>query len=100
MEINQITQMIIEFAPIITTLIGILVSIIVGIRKIKNNNTRTYNSIRQDNSNTVKQLTDMNAQLIETNNNLQKQNEELKVGLRDALEKLDNAAHKIRSKKK
>jgi cell division protein FtsB len=100
MEINQITQMIIEFAPVITALIGILVSLIIGIRRIKNSNEKTYGEIRKDNSNTINQLTDMNAQLVEANNKLRQENEALKSGLKEAIQELNDASHKIRSKKK
>ena len=56
MEINQVTQMIIEFAPVITALIGILVSLIIGIRKIKNSNDKTYTEIKLNNDNVVNEL--------------------------------------------
>ena len=90
MEINQVTQMIIEFAPIITTLIGILVSIIVGINRIKNSNTNTYNKIKKTNDDIVKELKDTNDRLVEENKYLVEVNEQLRSDMSDLMLELKN----------
>lgn len=96
MEINQVTQMIIEFAPIITTLIGILVSIVVGINKIKSSNTNTYNNIKRTNDNIVKELKETNDKLVEDNKYLREANEQLRNDMSNLMLELRNihAKHK------
>lgn len=103
MEINQITQMIIEFAPVITALIGILVSVIVGIRKIKNDNATTYGNIKQSNEQTINELKSTNAQLIQNNEQLVSDNAELKkanMQLREDMQLLMAELHDIHVKQK
>lgn len=90
MEFNQVTQMIIEFAPVITALIGIMVSIIVGIARIKNSNTVTYNNIRRDNESTVSELKELNRKLAEENGELKEANAELREDLRNLMLELHN----------
>ena len=92
MEISQVSQMIIEFAPVITALIGIMVSLIIGIKKIKTNNANTYNEIKINNDNVVKELKDANDKLIEANERLKAENEEFKRALREFLEKAEAEA--------
>ena len=103
MEINQITQMIIEFAPVITALIGVLVSVVVGIRKIKNDNATTYGNIKQSNEQTVNELKNANAQLVQNNEQLAKDNAELKqanMQLREDMQTLMLELHDIHIKHK
>lgn len=86
MEINQITQMIIEFTPIITALIGILVSVIVGIRRIKNSNAKTISELRSSNDQLVQhneQLAKDNAELMEANRQLREDMQILMLELHD-----------------
>lgn len=105
MEINQIMQTVIEFAPAITALIGVLVSLVVGIKKIKNNNSQTYLNIKLNNEAVVKELKDANDKLIEDNQRLKEENAEFKKALRDFLDKAAKEAAekanpvKIRRKK-
>lgn len=103
MEINQITQMIIEFAPVITALIGVMVSLIVGISRIKNSNTNTYNNIRRENEKTIEGFKEVNQSLIEENAHLREANEELRLAneeLREDLRNLMLELHNIHVKSK
>lgn len=46
MELSQITELIIETAPAITALIGVIVALIVGIKSIKNSNNETQADVK------------------------------------------------------
>lgn len=96
MEISQIAQTLIEFAPAITALIGVLVSLVVGIKRIKNNNNQTCIEIKRDNDKTVKELKEANENLVKLNEELRNENAELrddnaefKKALRDFIDRAD-----------
>lgn len=101
MEINEISTLIIAYAPAITALIGVLVSLIVGIKRVKNNNNKACAEMRQENNKTVKELKEANDNLIEKNDALIKANEELrneniefKKALKDFIDKAEEANKK------
>ena len=79
MEISQITQYIIELSPAITALIGVVVALVIGIKKIK-----------QTNEETVKDVRATNKEMLARNIELQKENLELKKELKQAMRHIKN----------
>lgn len=83
MEISEVVNTIIAISPAITALIGIIVSLIVGIRKIKATSDET-----------VKNVKETNQRMLAANMELQKENMELKKDLKIVV----NTIKKIKSK--
>lgn len=97
MEISQITDLIIAAAPAITAVIGIIISLVAGIKKIKQNNSDIVNRIKQSNEEALQEMRDKNAEVIanvaqiaQNNQALREENEELKADLRKVMAKLNH----------
>ena len=86
MEISEITALILSLAPAITSVIGVIVSIVVGIKRIKHDNTDTLNECRKQNAAVVKNV----AQIAQNNEDLRRENAELKRDLRKVMAKLNH----------
>ena len=70
---EQVMQYLIEFSPAITAVIGILVSLIVGIKKIKGHNDKTLEEVKAAEA----KIVDLNAQILEENEKLRNENQQL-----------------------
>ena len=90
MEISQIYEIIIAAAPAITAVVGIIVSLIAGIKRIKHDNTETLNEIRSKNAEVIENV----AQIAQNNEDLKRENEELKRDLRKVMAKLNHVHFK------
>lgn len=86
MEISAIQDIIIAAAPAITAVIGIIISLIAGIKRIKQDNTKTLNEIRSKNAEVIANV----AQIAQNNEELRRENEELKRDLRKIMAKLNH----------
>ena len=86
MEISQITDLIIAAAPAITAVIGIIIYLVAGIKRIKQDNTKTLNEIRDKNAKVIENV----AQIAQNNEELKRENEELKRDLRKMMAKLNH----------
>lgn len=86
MEISQITDIIIAAAPAITAVIGIIISLVAGIKRIKQANRDTLKEIKDKNA----QLIENVAQIAQNNEELRRENEELKRDLRKVMAKLNH----------
>lgn len=83
MDIAQITQYLIELSPAITALVGIVVTIVVGIKKIKAANAETIADVKATN----KEMKHANIELM-------KENAELKGEIKKVLNELHNVKEK------
>ena len=83
MDIAQITQYLIELSPAITALVGIVVTIVVGVKKIKAANAETIADVKATN----KHMKEANIQLM-------KENAELKGEIKKVLNELHNVKEK------
>lgn len=104
MEISEIYAIIISAAPAITAVIGIIVALGVGIGNIKKANKDTVDTAKQAHRDTIDMVSEQNAKIIENvaqiaqkNEELQRENEELKKDLRAMVAKL-NHVHIIDNK--
>ena len=86
MEISAIQEIIISAAPAITAIIGIIVSLIAGIKRIKQANRDTLEEVRSKNAAIVENV----AQIAQNNEELKRENEELKRDLRKIMAKLNH----------
>lgn len=86
MEISAIQEIIIAAAPAITAIIGIIVSLVAGIKRIKHDNTKTLDEIRDKNAKVIENV----AQIAQNNEELKRENEELKRDLRKVMAKLNH----------
>lgn len=86
MEINQVYEIIIAAAPAITAIIGIIVSLIVGIKRIKQANTDTLEECHKQNAEVIIKV----SQIAQNNEDLKRENEELKRDLRKVMNKLNH----------
>ena len=77
MELDIITQLILTLAPAITSIIGIVVSFVVGIKKIKKSNESTEKE--------VKEISDNDKFLRKQLTAVQKENAELKKQLEELI---------------
>ena len=84
MEISQITALIISLAPTISAVIGIIVSLAVGIKRVKQANRDTLDECRKQNAEVVIKI----EHVAKDNENLKRENEELKRDLRKVMAKL------------
>ncbi len=83
MDIAQITQYLIELSPAITALVGIVVTIVVGVKKIKAANAETIADVRATNK-----------EMRQANIELMKENAELKGEIKKVLNELHNVKEK------
>ena len=97
MEISQITDLIIAAAPAITAVIGIIISLVAGIKRIKQNNQDIFDRVKQHNEEALQEMHDKNAEVIanvaqiaQNNEELRRENEELKRDLRKIMAKLNH----------
>ena len=86
MAINEITALIMSLAPTISAVIGIIISVVVGIKRIKQANTDTLEECRKQNASVVKNV----AQIAQKNDELTRENAELKRDLRKVMAKLNH----------
>ena len=86
MEISQITEFIIAAAPAITSVIGIIVALVAGIKRIKQANRDTLDECRKQNAAVVENV----AQIAQNNEDLRRENQELKKDLRKVMAKLNH----------
>lgn len=84
MEISQITALIISLAPTISAVLGIIVSLAVGIKRVKQANRDTLEECRKQNAEVVIKV----EHVAKDNENLKRENEELKKDLRKVMAKL------------
>jgi cell shape-determining protein MreC len=90
MEISEITALIMSLAPTISAVIGIIVSIAVGIKRIKQSNTDTLDECRKQNAAVVENV----AQIAKDNAELRAENEELKALVEKTLNRLNRVKEK------
>lgn len=83
---EQVMQYIIEFSPAITAFIGIVVSLIVGIKKIKAHNNETLSEIKDSNA----KIIELYQKEVEKRQEVQRENEEIKKDLRKMMAKLNH----------
>ena len=105
MAINEISALIISMAPTISAVVGIIVSLIVGIKKIKASNNNVVEQLKADNEAAKAELLKSNKQIIEANAVLITSNEQLRylqslsalavTGDKDAQIKLKNLVHVV-----
>lgn len=86
MEINEITALIVSLAPTISAVIGIIVSLVVGIKRIKHDNRDTLDECRKQNASIRENV----AQIAQKNEELRQENAELKRDLRKVMNKLSH----------
>ena len=86
MEISVIQDFIIAAAPSITAVIGIIISLVAGIKRIKRDNQDTLKECRKQNADVIKNV----AQIAQNNEELRRENEELKRDLRKVMAKLNH----------
>ena len=86
MEISAIQEIIISAAPAITAIIGIIVSLIAGIKRIKQANRDTLEEMRNKNAAIVENV----AQIAQNNDELRRENAELKRDLQRVMAKLNH----------
>lgn len=86
---EQFMQYLVEFSPAITALIGIIASMVVGIKKIKGHNEKTLNEVKT----TEARIIEINTQMIEENQKLRNENAELKDALNEVIRRM-NHIHK------
>ena len=86
MAINEITALIMSMAPTISAVIGIIVSVAVGIGRVKQANRDTLDECRKQNAAVVENV----AQIAQKNEELTRENEELKKDLRKVMAKLNH----------
>lgn len=86
MEINEITALVMSLAPTISAVIGVIVSLIVGIKRIKHDNRDTLDECRKQNAAVIENV----AQIAQKNEELTRENEELKRDLRKVMAKLNH----------
>ncbi len=86
MEISEITALIMSMAPTISAVIGIIVSVAVGISRIKQANRDTLDECRKQNASVIENV----AQIAQKNEDLTRENEELKKDLRKVMAKLNH----------
>lgn len=87
---TQVINYIIEFSPAITAVVGILVSLIVGIKKIKGHNDKTMKELQE----TEQRIIVINEQRNEELEELRRENAELKADLRKVMAKLNHIKFK------
>jgi len=87
MEISQIYEIIIAAAPAITAIIGIIVSLVVGIQKVKANNKEAIDEMKK----TQVKIIEINTQQVQLNEDLRRENAELKRDLRKVMAKLSHS---------
>ena len=86
MEISAIQEIIIAAAPAITAIIGIIVSLVAGIKRIKQANRDTLEECHKQNTEVIIKV----SQIAQNNEALKRENEELKRDLRKVMAKLSH----------
>lgn len=83
---EQVMQYLIEFSPAITAVVSVLVTIIVGIKKIKGHNDKALQELRE----AEQRIVIINEQRIQENEDLRRENAELKADIRKLMAKLEH----------
>ena len=86
MEISQVYEIILAAAPAITAVLGIIVSLIAGVKRIKQANRDTLEECRKQNASIRENV----AQIAQNNEELRQENAELKRDLRKVMAKLNH----------
>lgn len=86
MEISEITALILSLAPAVSAVIGIIVSLVVGIKRIKHDNRDTLEECRKQNASVIENV----AQIAQKNDELTRENAELKRDMRKIMAKLNH----------
>ena len=101
MEISQIYEIILAAAPAVSAVIGIIISLVAGIKKIKNNNAEVIDLVNKANDAALAEIRQTNKELLEAQQELAKQNlalqaenQELKDLTRRTLERLNHVRGK------
>lgn len=90
MEINEITALIMSLAPTISAIIGVIVSLIVGLNRIKHDNRDTLDECRKQNAAVIENV----AQVVKENDKLKAENEELRELVKRTLDRLNHVKTK------
>ena len=90
MEINEITALIMSLAPTISAVIGVIVSLIVGVKRIKHDNKDTLEECRKQNAAVIENV----AQIVKENDKLKAENEELRELVKRTLDRLNRVKTK------
>lgn len=90
MEINEITALIMSLAPTISAVIGVIVSLIVGVKRIKRDNKDTLEECRKQNAAVIENV----AQIVKENDKLKAENEELRELVKRTLDRLNHVKTK------
>lgn len=88
MEISELTALIMGLAPAISAVIGIIVSLAVGIKRIKHDNTDTINEVRDTNAKIIENV----AQIVKINEDMAAENAKLRNENAELNKKLDDIA--------
>lgn len=83
---EQVMQYLIEFSPAITSVIGIIAALIVGIKKIKDSNNKTLDEVKTSNA----KILALYVEEKEKREEVQRENSELKRDLRKIMAKLNH----------
>lgn len=86
MEISEINALIISLAPTVSAVIGIIVSLVVGVKRIKQDNIKTIKEIHSSNADLAERV----EQVVADNEELTRENLELKKDLRKVMAKLNH----------
>ena len=90
MEINEITALVMSLAPTISAVIGVIVSLIVGVKRIKHDNKDTLEECRKQNAAVIENV----AQIVKENDKLKAENEELRELVKRTLDRLNHVKTK------
>lgn len=90
MEINEITALIMSLAPTISAVIGVIVSLVVGVKRIKHDNRDTLEECRKQNAAVIENV----AQIVKENDKLKAENEELRELVKRTLDRLNHVKTK------
>lgn len=90
MEINEITALIMSLAPTISAVIGVIVSLVVGVKRIKHDNKDTLEECRKQNAAVIENV----SQIVKENDKLRAENEELKELVKRTLDRLNHVKTK------
>lgn len=83
---EQVMQYLVEFSPAITAIVSVLVTIIVGIKKIKGHNDKAIKELRD----AEQRIVVINEQRNEDLEQLRRENAELKADIRKLMAKLEH----------
>lgn len=83
---EQLMQYLVEFSPAITAVVGIIVALITGMRKLKDHSGKVLKEVQESQA----KIVEINKQMVEENVKLRQENEELRTALAKILAKLEH----------